>query len=118
MAYDKLCYGFKLMLVMPGYKSAARTPNIGKETEFSLQVSEYHSYSETIHFHIPRKEIELLPLRSQFKLKKSTCGGIETYLIYEGISWRLKRAQQKLEKKVSELLGLPIKSSFMQSSNG
>lgn len=94
------------------------TLSIYSKLNFSLQISEYHGYSETIQFHVPRKEIELLPLRSQFKLKESTCGGIETYLIYEGSSRHLKQAQRKLEKKASELLGLPIKSSFIGSGSG
>ena len=77
------------------------------QLDFQLLLSEHHGYAETIQFHVPQEQIDSLP-SYPFKLKMSRCNGMETYLIHQGSSWRIKRAKQKLEKKVGEILFLPL----------
>lgn len=87
--------------------------NIGNLTIYTsiniqLLLSEHHGYTETIQFHVPRQQIDRLPTKPSFKLIKDDWNGVQTYLVYEASNLRLKKAKRKLEKKVGEMLHLPL----------
>ncbi|GAC1423963.1 MAG: hypothetical protein NVSMB67_23590 [Flavisolibacter sp.] len=86
--------------------------NVGDLTIYTriniqLSISEHHGYTETIQSHVPQEQIDRLLNKPPIKLNKSNFGGVQTYLLFEGSSWRLKRTRRKLEKKVGEILQLP-----------
>jgi hypothetical protein len=84
--------------------------NLSVYTQINIQLalSEHHGYTETIQFHVPREQIDLLSTKSSLNLKKSHCDSIQTYLVYEASSWRLKQAKRILDKKVGEIIHLPL----------
>ena len=84
--------------------------NLSIYTQINIQLllSEHHGYTETIEFHISQEQVNRLTTKPSFALKKSYCGDVQTYLVHEATGWRLKQARRKLEKKVGEMLHLPL----------
>jgi hypothetical protein len=70
------------------------------ELKFDLHFSEHGGYSEMVGFHIPKHQIDNLKTKPAFKYRSESCNGIETYLIYETNSMRLKKAKKKIEQEL------------------
>ena len=71
------------------------------QIDFHLVMSQYGN-TELISFHIPRKQIDVLQSKPDFKLIPDHCNGKETYCVYKTNSWGLGLAKKRIEKKLTE----------------
>jgi len=72
------------------------------EIEFKLEMSEYSGSAEIISFHIPRQQIDRLPMKPDFKFKNDSCNGIETYRVFQTNGLGLKHAKKQFEKRIGK----------------
>lgn len=58
---------------------------------------------ETVKFHIPKSQIDRLPISPGFELKEDKVNGIQTYSVYQSDGNGLLFAKEKLERMICEV---------------